>query len=260
MQSALSPTPVRQARHTWRMSVLQCDEMKGVLNVLHCEAFMPDEEWRALLQILAAHTALAIEHAALLAARERSNHELRLAHEATIEGLVRLLEWRDAETAEHCHRVTRRMVALAQAMGFSAAEIVHLRRGAMLHDLGKLAIPDSILLKPGPLTASEYAVMQQHTVYAYAMLTSIPFLQPARDIPYCHHEKWDGTGYPRGLQGPEIPLSARLFAVIDVYDALCSDRPYRQRWPEDRVRAYLAEQAGQQFDPAVVAAFLTQGA
>jgi HD-GYP domain-containing protein (c-di-GMP phosphodiesterase class II) len=131
-----------------------------------------------------------------------------------------------------------------------------MRRGALLHDIGKMAIPDAILLKPGPLTADEMAVMRRHPVYAHDLLAPIAFLRPALDIPYCHHERWDGTGYPCGLRGDAIPLAARVFAVVDVWDALLSDRPYRAAWPEAQVRAYIHAQAGTHFDPAVVAAFL----
>jgi len=134
--------------------------------------------------------------------------------------------------------------------------VVHVRRGALLHDIGKMAIPDEILHKPGPLTPEEMAVMRRHPQYAYELLWPIRYLRPALDIPYCHHERWDGSGYPRGLRGEEIPLAARIFAVVDVWDALSNPRPYRPAWPQDKVRAYLQEQAGRQFDPEVVAAFL----
>jgi len=136
-------------------------------------------------------------------------------------------------------------------------ELVHMRRGALLHDIGKLAVPDAILLKPGPLSETEMGLMRQHATFAYTLLSPIRFLQPALDIPYAHHEKWDGTGYPRGLRGEEIPLSARIFAVADVWDALRSRRPYRSAWPEDRVRAHIQASSGTHFDPQIVAAFLT---
>jgi HD-GYP domain-containing protein (c-di-GMP phosphodiesterase class II) len=143
-------------------------------------------------------------------------------------------------------------------MNVPEAELVHLRRGAILHDIGKLAIPDSVLLKPDRLTNEEYAIMKRHTRYAHAMLAPISFLRPALDIPRFHHEKWDGTGYPHGLCGTQIPLAARIFAVIDVYDALCSDRPYRAGWPPERVCAYIAAHAGTHFDPEIVDVFLSQ--
>jgi HD-GYP domain-containing protein (c-di-GMP phosphodiesterase class II) len=133
---------------------------------------------------------------------------------------------------------------------------VHIRRGALLHDIGKMGVPDNILRKPGPLTPEERAIMCRHPDYAYDMIAPIPFLRPALDIPYCHHEKWDGTGYPRGLKGEQIPLAARVFAIVDVWDALSSDRPYRAAWPRDKVRAYLQDQSGTHFDPQVTEAFL----
>jgi HD-GYP domain-containing protein (c-di-GMP phosphodiesterase class II) len=141
-------------------------------------------------------------------------------------------------------------------MGMSEAEQVHVRRGALLHDIGKMGIPDSILHKPGPLADEEGEIMRQHPVYAYQLLSPITHLRPALDIPYCHHEKWDGTGYPRGLKGEQIPLAARIFAVVDVWDALRSDRPYRAAWPEEKVRAHIREQAGKHFDPQVVEVFM----
>jgi HD-GYP domain-containing protein (c-di-GMP phosphodiesterase class II) len=125
-----------------------------------------------------------------------------------------------------------------------------------LHDIGKMAIPDAVLLKPGPLTPEERKIIEQHPIYAYEFLSSIPYLRPALDIPYCHHEKWDGTGYPRGLKGEQIPQVARIFAVVDVWDALRSDRIYRKGWPEDKVRQYIRDQAGQHFDPRMSEIFL----
>jgi HD-GYP domain-containing protein (c-di-GMP phosphodiesterase class II) len=138
----------------------------------------------------------------------------------------------------------------------SEQELVHVRRGALLHDMGKLGVPDTILFKPGKLTDEEWTVMHQHPMYAYELLSPIVYLRPALDIPYCHHEKWDGTGYPRGLKGEEIPLAARIFALVDVWDALRSDRPYRPAWSEEEALEYIREQAGKHFDPATVKVFL----
>jgi HD-GYP domain-containing protein (c-di-GMP phosphodiesterase class II) len=135
---------------------------------------------------------------------------------------------------------------------------VHIKRGALLHDIGKMAVPDAILFKPGPLTSDEWEIMRKHPMHAYRLLAGISFLRPALDIPYCHHERWNGSGYPRGLAGEQIPLSARIFAVVDVWDALLSDRPYRNAWDEQRVAGYLRQNAGILFDPAVVAAFFDQ--
>ena len=187
---------------------------------------------------------------------QRSNDDLRHAYEATIEGWSRALDLRDKETEGHCQRVTELTLRLARAVGLPENEMVHVRRGALLHDIGKMGVPDGILLKPGPLTDAERALMQQHAVYAHDLLSGVDFLHPALAIPYCHHERWDGTGYPRGLRGEAIPLEARLFAVIDVYDALRSDRPYRAGWPEDRIRQHLRAQSGTHFDPRAVDAFL----
>ncbi len=189
---------------------------------------------------------------------QRVNHDITQAYDATIQGLVSVLEWRDADTTGHCNRVTDLTVQLARALKVSEAEIVHIRRGAILHDIGKLAIPDHILLKPDKLTPEEYAIMQRHTEYGHQMLASVPFLQSAIDIPHYHHEKWDGTGYPSHLKGEQIPLSARIFAVVDVYDALSSDRPYKQAWLKEHVRHHLYEQSGTHFDPHVVDVFLNE--
>lgn len=185
-----------------------------------------------------------------------ANRELSLAYDATMEGWVRLLDLRDKETEGHTQRVTEMTFQLARVMGISEAEIIHIRRGALLHDVGKIGIPDSILLKPDRLTDDEWQIMHRHPVLVYEMLSPIAYLRPALDIPYCHHEKWDGTGYPHGLRGEQIPLAARIFAVVDVWDALRIDRPYRKGWSEDKVLEYIREHAGKHFDPQVVEAFL----
>lgn len=178
------------------------------------------------------------------------------AYDTTIEGWSHILDMRDKETEGHSERVTTMTIRLARSIGMSEDEILYIRWGALLHDIGKMGIPDKILLKPGPLTDEEWVVMRRHPAIAHEMMSPIAFLNPALDIPFCHHEKWDGTGYPRGLKGEEIPLSARLFAVVDVWDALRSDRPYRKGWPEHRVLAYLKEQESTHFDPRAVRAFL----
>lgn len=184
-----------------------------------------------------------------------ANAELRAAYDETIEGWSRALDLRDRETEGHSRRVTELTVRIAARMGFSDEELLHGRRGALLHDIGKMGIPDAILLKPGPLDEQEWAIMRTHPTLAVELLRPIAFLAPALDIPWCHHEKWDGTGYPRGLRGEEIPLAARIFAVVDVYDALTSDRPYRAAWSRERALAYIREQAGRHFDPHVVDVF-----
>jgi putative nucleotidyltransferase with HDIG domain len=232
-------------------------QVKGVLEVFHREALDPDEEWLSFLEALAGQAAIAIDNASLFNELERSNVALTLAYDTTLEGWSNALDLRDKETEGHTRRVTEMAVELARAMGMDEADLVQVRRGALLHDIGKMGIPDAILLKPGPLTEDEWEVMRRHPVYAYELLSPIEFLRPALDIPYCHHEKWDGSGYPRGLKGEQIPLAARVFAVVDVWDALCSDRPYRPAWPRERALEYIRAQAGTHFDPEVVSAFLT---
>jgi len=191
-----------------------------------------------------------------LRAEQRSAAELVKTYDATLEGWAHALELRDIETAGHCHRVSEITKRLAGEVNLANGELVNLHRGSLLHDIGKMGIPDSILLKPGRLSDEEFKQMQEHTTYAYDLLSHIPYLRRALDIPYCHHEKWDGTGYPRGLKGTDIPLSARIFSVVDVYDALISDRPYRPAWAEEEALSYIQGKAGTEFDPAVVAAFL----
>lgn len=238
------------------MPLIAKGRIKGVIELYHRSFLTPDQEWLDFLGTLAGQASIAIDNADMFTQLQKSNKELTIAYDATIEGWARALELRDAETEGHCRRVTDMTVRLAQRMSFREDEIVHIRRGAILHDIGKVAIPDSILLKQGPLTDAEYAIMQQHTTYAYSLLSPIPFLCQALDIPYCHHEKWDGSGYPRGLKTTDIPLSARIFAVVDVWDALRSDRPYRKGWSRARVREHIAAGSGSHFDPQVVEVFL----
>jgi putative nucleotidyltransferase with HDIG domain len=206
--------------------------------------------------VLGSYAAVAIEKAELVEGLQHTNLELTLAYDTTLEGWAHALELRDQETLGHTRRVTEMTLKLARALGVSESEFVHLRRGAMLHDIGKMGIPDDVLLKPGPLTEEEWVIMRRHTEYAKDMLSEIEFLDPALDIPYLHHEKWDGSGYPCGLKGEEIPLAARIFAVADVWDALRSDRPYRAAWPDEKALAYVRAEAGSYFDPRIVEAFL----
>ena len=166
------------------------------------------------------------------------------------------MDLRDKETEGHTQRVTTMTVKLARAVGIPEADIIHIQRGGLLHDMGKLGVPDNILLKAGSLTEEEWEIMRQHPTFALNMLAPIAYLKNAIDIPYCHHEKWDGTGYPRRLKGDQIPLAARIFAIADVWDALTSDRPYRTAWSHEKVLAYIKEQSGKHFDPQVVEAFL----
>jgi len=181
---------------------------------------------------------------------------LRESYDLTLQGWARALEYRDGETAGHTHRVAELSVRLARKLGVHEEEIPGIRHGAYLHDIGKMAIPDKILFKPGSLNEQEWEIMKQHPVHSREFISEIMFLQPAIQIAYFHHERWDGTGYPEGLRGEEIPLAARIFAVIDNWDALNSDRPYRKAWPSEDVIAYLQGNAGSIFDPQVVEAFL----
>jgi len=181
---------------------------------------------------------------------------LEHAYDATLEGWVKALDIRDHETQGHTQRVTQMTLRLAHAMGMNEEEKLHIRRGALLHDIGKIGIPDHVLLKPGKLNDEEWDIMKRHAVYAYEWLFPIEYLNPALAIPYCHHEKWDGTGYPCGLKEEEIPLAARLFALVDVWDALSSDRPYRKAWAQDRVLDHLRSLGGTHFDPQILKVFL----
>ncbi len=190
---------------------------------------------------------------------DHSARELVTAYERTIEGWSRALDLRDKETEGHSSRVTAHTLRLAAALGIGEEELLHVRRGALLHDIGKMGIPDRILLKPGPLTEQEWEIMRRHPDFAKELLEPIVHLRPALDIPYCHHEKWDGSGYPRGLKGEGIPLAARVFAVVDVWDALTSDRSYRPAWSPERALEQIRNDAGRHFDPQVVTAFLALG-
>ena len=231
----------------------------GVLEVFQRGPLRPDQEWLDFLHTLAGQAAIAIDNAAMFEGLERSNTRLAMAYNATLEGWSRALDLRDKDTEGHTQRVTTLCVRLARNYGLPGEELENIRRGALLHDIGKMGVPDSILLKPGPLTDEEWVLMKRHPAIAHDLISPIEFLRPAIDIPYCHHEKWDGSGYPRGLKGEEIPIAARIFSVVDVWDALTSDRPYRAAWPGDKALAYIQEQSGKQFDPKVVSAFLTQG-
>jgi HD-GYP domain-containing protein (c-di-GMP phosphodiesterase class II) len=246
-------------------------KLVGVLELFHRKDINPDKEWEEFFQTLSGQAALAIENAQLVEGLEtanndlssvnnqliKANSDLTQAYDETIEGLAMALSLRDDETEYHSRRVTKLTLALAEILNFSAEDLVNIRRGTMLHDIGKIGIPDAILLKPGSLTDEERHIIQQHPVHAYSMLKNIGYLKSALDIPFLHHEKWDGTGYPNGLKGDLIPLSARLFAVVDVYDALTSKRPYRDAWTREDSIAYIQEQSGKHFDPEVIQVFLS---
>ena len=231
-------------------------QVKGVLEIFHRSLLEPDEEWLEFLDSLAKQGAIAIDNSMIFEALQKSNDELMMAYDTTIEGWSRALDYRDEETEGHSQRVTVMAIKIAEAFGIKDAELVHIRRGALLHDIGKLGVPDRILLKPGPLSAEEWEIMKKHTEIAFDLLSPITYLEPALIIPYYHHEKWDGTGYPVGLKGRQIPLAARIFTVVDVWDALSSDRPYRKAWPRETVVRHLRRFSGQHFDPEVVNVFL----
>ncbi len=210
-----------------------------------------DEETKNIVEIQAASRNIT-ERKMAEEALKNAHDQLRDAYERTIEGWVRALDLRDRETEGHTQRVTEITMRVAKQLGFSQEELSHIKRGALLHDMGKIAIPDDILQKPGPLSETEWERMRQHPIHAFNMLSPIAYLNPALDIPFYHHERWDGSGYPHGLKGEQIPLSARLFAIVDVWDALRSDRPYRKAMPREEVITYLRENSGILFDPKLV--------
>ena len=233
------------------------DDLIGVLyvdNRAHAGIFKEND--LELISGFADQAAVAIDSARLFEDLQESHRELEKAYQATLEGWVRALDLRDKETEGHTQRVTILTRRLASSMGVEGDALIHITRGALLHDIGKMAIPDGILLKPGQLTDDERMLIQKHPVYAYEMLSPIAFLVPAIDIPYCHHEKWDGSGYPRGLRGKDIPFAARIFPVVDVWDALTSNRPYRKAVPQYEVRQRIKNDSGKHFDPVVVDAFM----
>ena len=230
-------------------------KVKGVLEIFHRSELHPSKDWKDFLETLTSETAIAVDNAQLFRDLEKSNLDLAIAYETTLKGWASTLELRDRETEGHSQRVTDLALRISRKLGLTEDEIVHVQRGAILHDIGKMGVPDSILLKDGPLTEDEWTVMRMHPEFAYNMLSTIPFLQKAAEIPYCHHEKWDGSGYPRGLQGEEIPIAARIFAIVDVWDALRSDRPYRKAWTDEAAMNEIKRGKGSHFDPVVLQTF-----
>ncbi len=229
---------------------------QGVLEVFFKDQFTPTLEWIEFIQTLAGQATIAMDNARLFEDLQRSNQELSLAYDTTLEGWGKALELRDKETQGHTRRVTELTLKLARAMGVDEGSLINVHRGVLLHDIGKMGVSDHILHKEGPLTNSERIIMENHPTYAYELLSTIPYLKPTLDIPYCHHEWWDGTGYPRKLKGDQIPLAARIFAVVDVWDALLSNRPYRKAWTKTKAIQYLNEHSGTQFDPKVLETFI----
>lgn len=235
------------------------NEILGVLMMCstkgpHLHLFGPDDI--RLLSAVGEMIGNYLQRAWLFEDLQRSNRQISIAYDDTIDALSRALDLRDRDTEGHTRRVIDLALSLARKVGMDESQLVHVRRGAYLHDMGKIGIPDTILLKPGELTPEEWEIMRRHPQYTYDMLSQIEYLLPALDIPYCHHEKWDGTGYPRGLKGEQIPLAARLFAVVDVWDALTNERPYRHAWPPQKAIQYIRAQSGSHFDPRIVSIFL----
>jgi len=232
------------------------EQVLGVFEIFHRSTFSADHDWMNFLNTLAGQAAIAIDSAMMFKNLQRSNAELTLAYDKTIDGWSRALDLRDKETEDHTRRVTELTLRLAQRMDIPDAEMIHIRRGATLHDIGKVAMPDDILFKPAPLTEEEWIIMRRHPLIAAEMLKPISYLDLALPIPRFHHEKWDGSGYPDGLAGEAIPLAARLFAFADVYDALTSDRPYRRAWLQADALEHIHKSSGIHFDPKIVPVFI----
>ena len=231
-------------------------QVKGVLDVFNRKMINPDQDWFHFLETLGGQAAIAIDNATLLEDLHRTNVELTLAYDTTLEGWSKALDLRDKETEGHALRVTELTIKIAQELGICDEDIINIRRGSLLHDIGKMGIPDKILLKPALLNKEEWLIMKTHSSLAFNLLSPIGYLQPALDIPLYHHERFDGSGYPEGLKGEEIPLAARIFAIVDVWDALTSDRPYRPAWSTKKTLTYIKTQSGKLFDPKIVDVFL----
>ena len=231
-------------------------QIKGVFEIFLRSLFNPTADWFHFMHTLAGQAAIALDNAQLFDNLQRSNQEIRQAYDTTLEGWARALELRDSETEGHTRRVTQLTMKLAQFMGITGDELINIYRGVLLHDIGKMGVSDQILRKTGPLSDNEWSEMRKHPQYAFNLLLPIPYLRPSLDIPYCHHEHWDGSGYPRGLKGEQIPLSARIFSIVDIWDALLSDRIYRKAWPRNKVIEYLRQISGTILDPYVVESFM----
>jgi HD-GYP domain-containing protein (c-di-GMP phosphodiesterase class II) len=231
-------------------------QVHGVLEIFKRSPIDPTPEWFHFLEMLGGQAAIAVDNARLFNILQKTNAELMFAYQATIEGWSQALDLRDHETEGHTRRVKELTLRLARLVNVDEGELPHIQRGAILHDIGKMAIPDNILHKPGPLNEQEWEIMRRHPKYAHDLLAQIEFLAPAREIPLYHHEKWDGSGYPYGLKGENIPRSARVFALVDVFDALTSDRPYRSAWSKQDALGYIQEQTARHFDPNMTPVFL----
>lgn len=258
-QSELARSVLFQQEHFvtyWGVPLTAKGRVLGVLEMFHRSPFTPDSDLRNFLVTAAGQAAIAVDSAKMFSELQKSNIELSLAYDAAIEGLSRALDLRDKETREHTTRVADITVKLAVRLGIEQTALVHVRRGAILHDIGYLAIPDQILFKPGPLAVEEWEIMYRHPNIAVELLSPVSYLEPALEIPHWHHEKWDGTGYPDRLGGEDIPFAARLFALADVYDALLSERPFRSAWSKEDTIRYMESESGKHFDPKLLSEFL----
>jgi HD-GYP domain-containing protein (c-di-GMP phosphodiesterase class II) len=255
--SLLTPALLREKfANYYAVPIIAKGEVKGVLEIYHRSLLQPDDGWLNFLSTMANQAAVAIDSANLFQDLQRTNAELSLAYNSTIESWAQVLELSNRENGAHAYRVVELTIKLARSMGIAEAELIHFRRGALLHDVGKLGIPESILNKPGPLDEAERKIMQSHPQIAYELLSLVNYLAPALDIPHYHHERWDGSGYPDGLREEQIPFPARLFAVVDVYDALTHTRPNRAAWSRQVALSHIQQSSGKLFDPVIVKAFL----
>jgi GAF domain-containing protein len=245
-------------QHYEAIPLIAKGQPKGVLELFYHTAPTIDAEWLDFLSSISTQVAITLDNAELFERLHISNQDLIMAYDATIEGWSHAMELRDREMEGHAERVAEITLMLAKKFGLDQEQLIHIRRGALLHDIGKMAISDNVLYKVGSFTPHEWEIMRRHPEYAYQLLYPIAYLRPAIDIPYCHHERWDGKGYPRGLKGEEIPLAARIFTIVDVWDALRSDRPYRKGWSAEKVSEYIRMGSGTMFDPNVVKVFFEQ--
>jgi PAS domain S-box-containing protein/putative nucleotidyltransferase with HDIG domain len=239
----------------WAVPIMSHSKVLGVLELINLSPFLPSQDWQQFVRTISGQLSILFENEMINSELQMAHTNLIAAYDKTLEGWAKALELRDHETENHSRRVTDLSVLLAKKLGFFECEVENLKHGALLHDIGKIGIPDKILLKPGPLDDSEWELMQKHPQVGYDLLKEIKYLASSLDIPLYHHEKWDGSGYPFGLSGDDIPLSARIFAVSDVWDALTSDRPYRKAWDEFRAFKFILDQSGKHFDPQVVRCF-----
>jgi PAS domain S-box-containing protein len=257
LESLFPPTLVQENfANYYAVPLIAKGQVKGVMEIYHRTFLQPKDEWLDFLSAIAGQAAVAIDSAFLYHELQQANTELSLAYDSAIESWAQVLELSNRESGAHAYRVVELTIKLARYMGIAESELIHFRRGALLHDVGKLGISENILNKAGPLDENEKKTMQNHPVLAYQLLSSVNFLAPALDIPHYHHERWDGSGYPDGLHGEQIPFPARLFAVVDVYDALTSTRTYRPASTRQVALNYIKENSGTHFDPDVVKAFL----